>query len=89
MIHTYVKLPVHITAVHWNGDNLQECIDFLGIYFIDNRIERSPNGKREIRIRTLEGIMTASKGDYIICGVNNEFYPCKPDIFEKTYNIVK
>lgn len=42
-----------------------------------------------VKIRTLEGIMTASKGDYIIRGVNGELYPCKPDIFEKTYEKVK
>jgi hypothetical protein len=44
--------------------------------------ERSPH---EIQIKTLEGEMTASLGDWIIKGVNGEFYPCKPDIFEKTY----
>lgn len=36
-------------------------------------------------IKTLEGVMTASPGDYVITGVNGEEYPCKPDIFEKTY----
>lgn len=41
-----------------------------------------------VTIRTLEGDMTASVGDYIIKGVNGEFYPCKPDIFEKTYDYV-
>lgn len=41
-----------------------------------------------LKIETLEGIMKASVGDYIIKGVNGEFYPCKPDIFEKTYERV-
>lgn len=41
---------------------------------------------KEIVIHTLEGDMTASVGDYIITGVNGEKYPCKPDIFEKTYD---
>jgi hypothetical protein len=41
-----------------------------------------------IEIHTLEGTMTASKGDWIIKGVSGEFYPCKPDIFEKTYEAV-
>jgi hypothetical protein len=41
---------------------------------------------KEIIIHTLEGDMTASVGDYIITGVNGEKYPCKPDIFEKTYD---
>ncbi|MFT8325383.1 hypothetical protein [Oenococcus sicerae] len=40
-------------------------------------------------IHTLEGIMKASKGDWIITGVNGERYPCKPDVFEKTYRIVR
>lgn len=41
-----------------------------------------------LRIGTLEGTMTAQLGDYIIRGINGEFYPCKPDIFEKTYEEV-
>lgn len=41
-----------------------------------------------LKIETLEGIMKVSVGDYIIKGVNGEFYPCKPDIFEKTYERV-
>ena len=43
---------------------------------------------KEIIIHTLEGDMKASIGDYIITGVNGEQYPCKPDIFEKTYEVV-
>jgi len=42
----------------------------------------------EFFIKTLEGVMLASVGDYIITGVNGEQYPCKPDIFEKTYEPV-
>jgi len=42
-----------------------------------------------LKIKTLEGEMTASMGDYVIKGVNGEFYPCKPDIFEKTYEKVE
>lgn len=44
---------------------------------------------KEIDIETLEGVMHASVGDYIITGVNGEKYPCKPDIFEKTYEKVE
>lgn len=43
---------------------------------------------KELTINTLEGVMHASAGDYIITGVNGEMYPCKPDIFEKTYEKV-
>lgn len=42
----------------------------------------------KLLIETLEGTMEASQGDYIIKGINGEFYPCKPDIFEKTYEEV-
>ena len=42
-----------------------------------------------IRIPTLEGTMVASVGDYVIKGVNGEFYPCKPDIFHKTYEVAQ
>jgi hypothetical protein len=38
-----------------------------------------------LEIKTLEGTMTANEGDYIIKGIKGEFYPCKPDIFEATY----
>lgn len=44
---------------------------------------------KEIYINTLEGTMKANIGDYIITGVNGEQYPCKPDIFEKTYEPVE
>lgn len=42
----------------------------------------------EMDIQTLEGVMHANVGDWIITGVNGEQYPCKPDIFEKTYEII-
>ena len=44
---------------------------------------------KEIDIDTLEGVMHASVGDYIITGVHGEQYPCKPDIFEETYEKVE
>ena len=45
--------------------------------------------EQEMDIPTLEGVMHASIGDFIITGVNGQMYPCKPDIFEKTYELVK
>ena len=73
----YRKKPVAIEAVQWTGENKKEIFDFVdtGMQFMDD----------SLLITTLEGVMIASKGDYIIKGVNGEFYPCKPDIFEKTY----
>lgn len=47
------------------------------------------NSPTQIDIKTLEGVMTASLGDFIIKGVKNEFYPCKSDIFEATYEQVQ
>lgn len=77
----YRKKPVVIEAVQWLGDNLNEIEDFMG-----ENIETDDDG---INISTLEGDMKASLNDFIIKGVNGEFYPCKPDIFEKTYETVK
>jgi hypothetical protein len=74
------KKPVVIEAVQWNGDNLS---DILRFYKPDNILVGD-----EIHINTLEGVMVASKGDWIIQGVKGEFYPCKPDIFEQTYEPV-
>lgn len=45
--------------------------------------------KKTMTIEILEGTMTANVGDYIIKGVNGEFYPCKPDIFEKIYELIE
>lgn len=54
----------------------------------DGTIGHGPIEER-LRIETLEGTMHASVGDWIIEGVNCEFYPCKPDIFDKTYELVE
>jgi len=72
----YRKKPVEIDAIQWTGDNKLEIFDFCNMSYITDQ---------ELRIKTLEGSMTASVGDYIIKGVMGEFYPCKPDIFEMTY----
>lgn len=80
----YRKKPVEIEAFLYKGDwiEVQNWMNAKNIYSpkISYNIE-----KFEISIPTLEGDITASKGDYIICGVKGEFYPCKPDIFELTY----
>lgn len=53
------------------------------------RIERCPDGKTYCTIPTLEGEDVAIEGDYIIRGVHGEFYPCEPDIFAKTYEVIE
>ena len=77
----YRKKPVVIEAVEFI--NSADIHEFCGEY------AREPVGETFMEIITLEGIMKASLGDYIIKGINGEFYPCKPDIFEKTYEKVE
>ncbi len=80
LVKRWRKKPVVVEAVRWDGSLLAvEALNGilgLSITFADNN---------KVRIPTLEGEMLASVGDYIIKGVNGEFYPCKPDIFDKTY----
>ena len=78
----YRKKPVVVEALQYDGFHTGKLNDFVGEMFYE------PVGDNPF-IRTLEGDMTISKGDYIIKGVNGEFYPCKPDIFEKTYELVE
>ncbi|MBO7709875.1 MAG: hypothetical protein J6S83_05370 [Lachnospiraceae bacterium] len=78
----YRKKPVVIDAIQWNGENPGEIIDFCNGTAIWQMIYN------RISIQTLERTMIADIGDYIIKGVKGEFYPCKPDIFEKTYEPV-
>lgn len=87
----YKKKPVIIEAIQLlnNNSSIEECLKFIyNVFITDDDIETVKNDKH-IRIQTLEGDMKASFGDYIIKGVNGEFYPCKPDIFEKTYENIE
>lgn len=77
-----MKKPVLIEAIEWTGSNIKEMSSFMNI----EEVNLLQNG--ELNIPTLEGIMHASIGDYIIKGIEGEFYPCKPDIFWKTYDQV-
>ena len=63
----------------------RKCKEFVGLSWVDH--DNMPNGLPGIE--TLEGTMEVSDGDYIIKGVQGEFYPCKADIFEATYEIVE
>lgn len=86
----YRKKPVTIEAVRFDGLNPTEIKDFVGenckVKIYDNEVT-TPVAR--IVIHTLEGDMKVSKGDYVIKGVKGEFYPCKPDIFEQTYESVE
>jgi hypothetical protein len=83
MTRKYVKKPVEIEALQWTGDNVIDVLNFASACFSYEK-----NGSSVLAVATLEGTMTASVGDYIIKGVQGEFYPCKPDIFDLTYSIV-
>ena len=90
MIKKYRKKPVIIEAVQWTGDNQQEIYDFTNgaaSYEKCKDCESIP-AYYNLSIETLEGKMRAIPLDFIIKGVQGEFYPCKPDIFEATYKEV-
>jgi hypothetical protein len=74
----FKKKPVTIEAMQWIGDWKN----------ISSFVKCAQNQNDELLIPTLEGVMTAKIGDWIIKGVKGEFYPCKPDIFEATYEAV-
>lgn len=85
MLKNYVKKPITIQAIQWNGN----YNDLKGIFPIENAIEPTEikrNGK--IVISTLEGKMTGNHGDYLIIGIKGEVYPCKKEIFEESYEEV-
>ena len=80
----YRKKPVEIEAIQFVSDNIEKVYKMLG-----NNLTVTPSADGERLhhyIRTLEGDMELSWNDYIIKGVKGEFYPCKPDIFELTYD---
>lgn len=80
----YRKKPVVIEAVLWDGT--QESVEKLAE--MTGQVGFAAPSSGGIVIQTLEGEMLASLGDWIIKGVKGEFYPCKPDIFEATYDAV-
>lgn len=81
----YKKKPVVIEACRFMIDS------YMPEWFMDNVTKNNiiTHTDGTCDIKTLEGTMTADFGDYIIQGVNGELYPCKPEIFEKTYDIVE
>jgi hypothetical protein len=82
----FSKKPVVIEAFQWEGDNWQEVYDWIMSWDLQDPGVSCLYEK--VTIQTLEGEMTASIGDFIIRGVQGEFYPCKPDIFDLTYEPV-
>lgn len=76
----YTKKPVEIRAIQFTGDNQGDIAEAFPYMDFEDDIT---NGA--LIIETLEGEIIASPGDYIIEGIKGEYYPCKPDIFEATY----
>lgn len=92
----YRKKPVVIWATQWTGQNHREMHDFLlgnPDEYLKTKGEHFEIDHSKVEggliIKTLEGEHIASIGDYIIKGVKGEYYPCKPDIFEATYDKVE
>ena len=84
----YRKKPLVIEARQFRGEMDRGLADWCGgTFFL-----AAPFGAKHkpvIEIPTAEGVMTASPGDWIIQGVKGKFYPCKPDIFEQTYELTE
>ncbi len=86
----YRKKPVVIEAYQLPPDGEKmtlELVNWLHSNGIHGVNSQSPDGT--VAISTLEGVMTANAGDWMIKGVAGEVYPCKPDIFEETYDHVE
>ena len=79
------KKPVVIDAIQWTGKNLEELRQWMSPDYPAWGTVTNPDA---LIIQTLEGNHHARIGDWIIKGVHGEFYPCKSDIFEKTYEPV-
>lgn len=90
----YRKKSVEIEAIQWTGKNLFDVITFtdkkpdLNLMVAQDGWDNYKRLVEEegLKIYTLEGVMNASVGDFIIRGVQGELYPCKPDIFTQTYD---
>jgi hypothetical protein len=80
--------PVIIEAFKWTGDRTQTEDPIWMIEAINNKtvfFKGKLTQDVKLCINTLDGVMTADRGDYIIQDINGKLYPCKPDKFEKTY----
>lgn len=81
----YRKKPIVIDAVRWDGSTIDDVLELADQ--VPAQLELPEEGEH-LLIHTLEGIMRAEPHDWIIRGVKGELYPCKPDIFAATYDVV-
>ncbi len=79
-MQNFRKKPITIQAIQWNGKNLNEIRDFLQYH--------AKVVNRGIQIKTLEGVIYAKESDWVIKGIEGEFYPCDDKIFRATYDDV-
>jgi hypothetical protein len=82
----YVKKPIPVPALQWTGDNFQEIKDFCTD---ENLEEMCFTNNKDLWIKTREGQLMAQVGDFIMKGIEGEFYPCAESIFKKTYDEVE
>ncbi|GKV70272.1 hypothetical protein NCCP2716_27700 [Sporosarcina sp. NCCP-2716] len=85
----YRKKQVVVEAVQFNGENHREILSFIYPDLTGSDLSGAERMRLPIVIETLEGTMTVREGDFVIKGVQGEFYPCKPDIFRQTYELVE
>ena len=88
----YRKKPVTIEARQHDGSykSANDLVSWIGAGSVWHSVVSDTAEKTcSIKIATLEGIMTASPDDFIIKGINGEFYPCKPEIFGKSYDFAE
>lgn len=80
---TYVKRPIHVEAICYDGDNTDEAVEFgmSAVRYIE-RLDR-------LVVDALEGEITVAKGDWLIRGPYGEFHTCRPEIFENVYSLVE
>lgn len=79
----FKKRPVEVAAIQYTGKNLTN----IRKWFADCHINKKNPGESYLYIKTLEGVIRADINDWIIRGIKGEYYPCKPEIFEKTYRL--
>lgn len=92
----YKKKPVVIQAIQLTWENWNDICNFVtapwfkrGVYVDeDGKVTEDGTKRLGLEIETLEGTHLAIENDYIIKGIKDEFYPCKPEIFEASYELV-
>jgi hypothetical protein len=91
----YRKKPVVVQAIRLGRENAAAVVAWINDHYEGQLVACMRGGPKggsldaTVHITTLEGVMRADVGDYVIRGVHHEFYPCKPDVFDATYEAVQ